>query len=58
MNPLLLSVKQRGIGGYDSQLKGGNNQFLNAVFGNQKQKTEKETKIDSKVEALLKAYKK
>jgi len=31
---------------------------LNAVFGNQKPKTDKEAKIDSKVEALLKAYKK
>jgi len=28
------------------------------VFGNSKPKTDKEAKIDSKVEALLKAYKK
>lgn len=36
---------------------GSQSGFLKAVFGASKQKTEKEAKIDSKVEALLKAYK-
>ena len=56
LNPLLLSMKQKSsMGAYQDPKK--ENTFLKQVFGAQKAKSEKEAKIDSKVEALLKAYK-
>lgn len=56
LNPLLLSMKQKSsMGAYQDPKK--ENTFLKQVFGASKAKSEKEAKIDSKVEALLKAYK-
>lgn len=52
-------MKQKGTGGgsvlaHDKS----DNKFLEAVFGQQKQKNKKEVERDQKVEALLEAYKK
>jgi hypothetical protein len=47
LNPLLVNMKQKSqLGQYQKALKGGDNKFLQAVFGNQKVKTDKEVKID------------
>ena len=57
LNPLLLSLKEKQqlapLGDEKS-----NNKFLDAVFGQQKNRSKKEIDRDRKVEALLEAYKK
>ena len=58
LNPLLLSLKQKGSIPEISSKSGTKNKFLENVFGKSKTITKKEADRDRKVEALLEAYKK